>query len=245
MQDIVSSPLHSPCLSCIFLYCTLEKEGRNQSYGKSLVKEAISSIRKKKPQKTLIGNLQIASIYTQPLFLLLQCLLLGDSVSGKRTLAVPSCYLFMCKVEKLPFLIQPFWTSPIFCSATSSLRLGRREEGGIILTRRLDEMNLFLHSSSRHTLLPLLDRNEEKLAKHLMPTISQFPEQVEGIYLCKHNPLCLWNSKQHFITSIRVVEMKIDQNTPPSLLFLLPLPPSTERLHLVTFVRRWGFFLVL
>lgn len=133
--------------------------------------------------------MQIASIYTQPLFLLLQCLLLGDSVSGKRTLAVPSCYLFMCKVEKLPFLIQPFWTSLIFCSAASSLRLVQREEGGIILTRRLDEMNLFLHSSSRHTLLPLLDRKEEKLAKHLMPTISQFPEQVEGIYLCKHNSL--------------------------------------------------------
>lgn len=142
--------------------------------------------------------MQIASIYTQPLFLLLQCLLLGDSVSGKRTLAVPSCYLFMCKVEKLPFLIQPYWTSLIFYSAISSLHSIRREEGGIILPRRLDEMNLFFHSSSRHTLLPLLVCNEEKLAKLLMPTSSQFPEQVEGIYLCKHNPLCLWNSKQHF-----------------------------------------------
>lgn len=145
--------------------------------------------------------MQIASIYTQPLLLLLQCLLLGDSVSGKRTLAVPSCYLFMCKVEKLPFLIQPYWTSLIFYSATSSLHSIRREKGGIILSRRLDEMNLFLHSSSRHTLLPLLVCNEEKLAKLLMPTSSQFPEQVEGIYLCKHNPLCLWNSKAAFHTS--------------------------------------------
>lgn len=131
--------------------------------------------------------MQIASIYTQPLFLLLQCLLLGDSVSGKRTLAVPSCYLFMCKVEKLPFLIQPYWTSMIFYSATSSLHSIRREKVGIILPR-LDEMNLFLHSSSRHTLLLLFVCNEEKLAQLPMPTSSQFPEQVEGIYLCKHNP---------------------------------------------------------
>lgn len=77
----------------------------------------------------------------------------------------------------------------IFYSATSSLHPIRREEGGIILPRRLDEMNLFLHSSSRHTLLPLLVCNEEKLAKLSMPTSSEFPEQVEGIYLCKHNPL--------------------------------------------------------
>lgn len=142
--------------------------------------------------------MQIASIYTQPLSVLLQCLLLGDSVSGKRTLAVPSCYLFMCKVEKLPFLIQPYWTSLIFYSATASLHSIRREEGGIILSRRLDEMNLFLHSSSRHNLLPSRVCNEEKLAKLPMLTSSQFPEQVEGIYLCKHNPLCLWNSKQQF-----------------------------------------------
>lgn len=103
--------------------------------------------KKKTNKQTLIGNLQIASTYTQPL-LLLQCLLPGDSVSGKRALAVPSCYLVMCKVEKLPFLIQPFWTSLIFRSATSSLCFVRGEEGGIIWPRRLHEMNLFLHSSS-------------------------------------------------------------------------------------------------
>lgn len=44
-------------------------------------------------------------------------------------------------------------------------------------------------------------------------------------------------------TSSQAVEMKIDQNAPLSLLFLLPFPlPHPGRLHLVTFVRRWGFF---
>lgn len=85
-----------------------------------------------------------------------------------------------------------------FCFFFFCLFLKKKRGSGTALLWRLDEINLFLHSSSRHTLLPLPTGNEEKLARRLMPTVSQFPEQVEGIYLCKHNPLCLWNSEQHF-----------------------------------------------
>lgn len=49
--------------------------------------------------------------------------------------------------------------------------------------------------------------------------------------------------KAAFHTSSPAVEMKLDQNAPLSLLFLLPFPLlHPERLHLVTLVRRWVFF---
>lgn len=49
--------------------------------------------------------------------------------------------------------------------------------------------------------------------------------------------------KAAFHTSGRAAEMKIDQNAPLSLLFLLPFPLlHPGRLDLVTFVRRWGVF---
>lgn len=49
--------------------------------------------------------------------------------------------------------------------------------------------------------------------------------------------------KAAFHTSSRAVEIKIDQNAPLSLLFLLPFPLlHSGRLHLVIFVRRWVVF---
>lgn len=45
MQDTAATPLRPPRLSCVcLLYCTLEKEGRNQSSGESLVKRKLFQV---------------------------------------------------------------------------------------------------------------------------------------------------------------------------------------------------------
>ena len=79
---------------------SIAHQKRKESHQNNIVK-AISSIRKKQ-NKTLLGNLQRASKLCSHLVMFTGFVSV-DSVSDERVFAVPSCYLFVCKVGKAAF----------------------------------------------------------------------------------------------------------------------------------------------
>ena len=109
------------CLNPIIHFLYRPPEERKESHQNNIVK-AISSIRKK---QNTSGNLQRASKLCSHLVTFTGFVSV-DSVSDERVFAVPSCYLFVCKVGKLPFKDPAsFW-----CPSLHRLWKGARREAG-------------------------------------------------------------------------------------------------------------------
>lgn len=119
------------------------------------------------------------------------------TVSDERIFTVPSCYLFVCKVGKLPFKsLASFWCPSLhllFKGARRAVKGGERKEGALC------------HKSLKwdFSICPPCTPTPDSLVHHQGPdshcrgSIIQFPDLVGCILLCKHCPLRLWNPKQH------------------------------------------------
>lgn len=120
------------------------------------------------------------------------------TVSEERVFTVPSCYLFVCKVGKLPFKsLASFWCPSLHLLFKGQGEQRREENGG-----REQYVTSHWNGTSPSVLLctpqPLDSLVHRQWPNsHCRGSIFQFPDLVGCILLCKHSPLRLWNPKQH------------------------------------------------
>lgn len=127
----------------------------------------------------------------------------ADSVSDERIFTVPSCYLYVCKVGKLPFKTPgSFWCPSLHLlfKGGKERSEGRGMEEGSNMSQVI-EMGLLRLSSNALPPAPKSTCFSCSLSvwpnSHCRGSIFQFPDLVGCILLCKHSPLGLWNPKQH------------------------------------------------